>query len=93
MIQLDNKIFEELSKKYGLHPNIIRSICTYPFIFAKKVIEDPDDEKDIMFHKLFRVKLKSIFKGKKSEPYIKTKKAHIEKVRNESNNKEIQRER
>ena len=88
MIQIDNKIFQELGKKYNLHPNIIRSICMYPFIFTKKVIEDPEDEKSILFHKLFRVKLKPMFNGKKSEPYVKTKVAKINESKNKQNEAE-----
>lgn len=87
MIQIDNKIFNELGKKYNLHPNIIRSICMYPFIFAKQIMEDEEDEKAIMFYKLFKVKLKPMFIGKKSAPYVKTKVAKIKESNENNNNK------
>lgn len=89
MIQIDNKIFQELAKKHGVHLNIVRSICMYPFLFSKQIMEDPTDEKSIMFHKLFKIKLKPMFNGKKEAPYVNTKVAKIKEARekNGSNNK------
>ena len=89
MIKVDQDIFKELAKKYNLNPMQVRAICTHPFLFAKRVMKDPDDHKDILFHKLFRIKLKKVFANDKNKPYVKTKVAHINKIKNESKNKEI----
>ena len=48
-----------------MHPRIIEVICNHPFIFAKKVMVDIDDEKPLMFHYLGKIKLKNRFVGKK----------------------------
>lgn len=49
----------QLANKHGVPANIVALICNHPFIFASKVMADPDNTKDIMFAYLFKLRLKS----------------------------------
>ena len=55
-------IYTELANKYDLPYQVIEVICNSPFKFAKDVIANDDDNKDIMFAYLFKIKLKKKFK-------------------------------
>ena len=55
-------IYTELANKYNLPYQVIEVICNSPFKFAKQVIADNNDQKDIMFAYLFKLKLKKKFK-------------------------------
>lgn len=56
-------IYTELANKYNLPYPVIEVICNSPFKFAKQVISNDDDIKDIMFAYLFKIKLKKKFKN------------------------------
>jgi hypothetical protein len=55
-------IYTELANKYNLPYQVIEVICNSPFKFAKTIMSDNDDQKDIMFAYLFKWKLKKKFK-------------------------------
>ena len=55
-------IYTELANKYNLPYQVIEVICNSPFKFAKQVIANDKDQKDIMFAYLFKLKLKKKFK-------------------------------
>lgn len=55
-------IYTELANKYNLPYNVIEVICNSPFKFAKQIMADDEDKKDIMFAYLFKIKLKKKFK-------------------------------
>lgn len=55
-------IYTELANKYNLPYQVIEVICNSPFKFAKQVMADDNDYKDIMFAYLFKIKLKKKFK-------------------------------
>lgn len=50
-------IFIELSKKYNLPTQVIKIICTHPFLFANRKISQRD-EKPLMFTYLGKIKIK-----------------------------------
>ena len=54
--------YTELANKYNLPYQVIEVICNSPFKFAKQVIANDKDWKDIMFAYLFKIKLKKKFK-------------------------------
>jgi hypothetical protein len=56
-------IYTELANKYQLPYQVIEVICNSPFKFAKQVMQDDDDIKDVMFAYLFKVKLKNRIKN------------------------------
>lgn len=56
-------IYTELANKYNLPYQVIEVICNSPFKFAKQVMADDNDYKDIMFAYLFKIKLKKKFKN------------------------------
>lgn len=60
-------IYTELANKYGLPYQVIEVICNSPFKFAKQVIADDNDMKDIMFAYLFKIKLKKKFKNENTQ--------------------------
>ena len=55
-------IYTELANKYHLPYQVIEVICNSPFKFAKSVIANDNDFKDVMFAYLFKIKLKKKFK-------------------------------
>ena len=60
-------IYTELANKYSLPYQVIEVICNSPFKFAKQVIADDNDMKDIMFAYLFKIKLKKKFKNENTQ--------------------------
>lgn len=56
-------IYTELANKYNLPYQVIEVICNSPFKFAKQIMANDDDNKDIMFAYLFKLKLKKKFKN------------------------------
>lgn len=60
-------IYTELSNKYNLPYHVIEFICNSPFKFAKQVMSDDDDKKDVMFANLFKIKLKKRFKNEDTQ--------------------------
>lgn len=60
-------IYTELANKYNLPYQVIEVICNSPFKFAKQVISDDTDYKDIMFAYLFKIKLKKKFKNESTQ--------------------------
>ena len=56
-------IYTELANKYSLPYQVIEVICNSPFRFAKQIMANDDDNKDIMFAYLFKLKLKKKFKN------------------------------
>lgn len=44
----NDEIIKELSLKYDKDPRVIKLICYHPLLFAKHVIEDPNDDRPIM---------------------------------------------
>ena len=61
---MNNKtsIYTQLSNKYNIPYPVIEVICNSPFKFAKEVMSNDDDTKDIMFAYLFKLKLKNKYK-------------------------------
>ena len=55
-------IYTLLSNKYNIPYPVIEVICNSPFKFAKEVMSNDDDTKDIMFAYLFKLKLKNKYK-------------------------------
>lgn len=66
-------IYTELANKYDLPYQVIEVICNSPFKFAKQVIADDEDNKDIMFAYLFKIKLKKKFKCQDTQNGLNTK--------------------
>lgn len=66
-------IYTELANKYNLPYQVIEVICNSPFKFAKQVIADDNDFKDIMFAYLFKIKLKKKFKCQDTQNGSNTK--------------------
>ena len=60
-------IYTELANKYNLPYQVIEVICNSPFKFAKQVIANDKDQKDIMFAYLFKIKLKKKFKNENTQ--------------------------
>lgn len=67
-------IYTELANKYNLPYQVIEVICNSPFKFAKQVIADDNDMKDIMFAYLFKIKLKKKFKCQNTQNGLNTQK-------------------
>lgn len=66
-------VYTELANKYNLPYQVIEVICNSPFKFAKQVMADEDDDKDIMLAYLFKIKLKKKFKCQDMQNGLNTK--------------------
>ena len=55
-------IYTYLSNKYNIPVPVIEVICNSPFKFAKEIMSNDEDKKDIMFAYLFKLKLKNKYK-------------------------------
>ena len=66
-------VYTELANKYNLPYQVIEVICNSPFKFAKQVMADEDDDKDIMLAYLFKFKLKKKFKCQDMQNGLNTK--------------------
>lgn len=62
ILQKKVSIYTELANKYNLPYQVIEVICNSPFRFAKQIMADDNDLKDIMFAYLFKIKLKKKYK-------------------------------
>lgn len=60
-------IYSSLANKYNLPYPVIEVICNSPFKFAKEVMSNDEDTKDIMFAYLFKLKLKKEIQRKQNE--------------------------
>lgn len=58
-------IYSSLANKYNLPYPVIEVICNSPFKFAKEVMSNNEDIKDIMFAYLFKLKLKKKYEETK----------------------------
>lgn len=56
-------IYTELANRYNVPYNVVEVICNHPFKFAAGRIADDDDQKDILFAYLFRLKIKKKYKN------------------------------
>jgi len=65
----NDRFYRELSKKYDLDIATIKSVCTYPFLFAKERMCDKFDYGDILFSEFIRFKLKVPFQEDKTVPF------------------------
>lgn len=61
--QKKTSIYSILANKYNLPYPVIEVICNSPFKFAKEIMSDDKDLKDIMFAYLFKLKLKKKYKN------------------------------
>lgn len=59
--QKKQSIYTKLGAKYNIPSNIVKAICSHPFMFARKIMAEEDDIKPIMFAYLFKIKLKNKF--------------------------------
>ena len=59
-------IYSSLANKYNLPYPVIEVICNSPFKFAKEVMSNDEDTKDIMFAYLFKFKLKKKYEQSSS---------------------------
>lgn len=66
-------IYTELANKYNLPYQVIEVICNSPFKFAKQIIANDNDQKDIMLAYLFKFKLKKKFKCRNTQNGLNTK--------------------
>lgn len=66
-------IHTELANKYNLPYQVIEVICNSPFKFAKQIIANDNDQKDIMLAYLFKFKLKKKFKCQNTQNGLNTK--------------------
>lgn len=60
MRQTGTNIFSKLSQKYSLPTQVIKTICTHPFLFANRKISQLD-QRPLMFTYLGKIKIKKSY--------------------------------
>ena len=65
-----------LAKQLNEDPGTVHQIVMYEWLFTRRVMQDPDDTRDILFNKLFKFKLKPRFKTNKTKNYSPNDKAN-----------------
>ena len=68
MIDIDD-VIKEVSKRTGIDIDTVSTVCKHPFICTMQIMKDDEDTHDILFHKLFKFKLKPRFKNDKQIDY------------------------
>lgn len=65
MRQTTASIYTKLSNTYGVPYQIVEVICNHPFLFASRVMSDPNDTRTLMFQYLGKIKIKKIYENTK----------------------------
>lgn len=63
------KICRKIAKELGEDYDTVYKIAMFQFYFTTQVMKDEEDTHDILFHKLFKFKLKSRYKENKQKEY------------------------
>lgn len=62
-------IIDRLFWRHGVSRVVLDAICRSPFSFAANVIRDGDDERELMFHRFGKIRIKKALRGRKRELY------------------------
>jgi len=63
------QIIKEVSKRTRIDIDTVDAVCKHPFRYTVEVMKDADDYHEILFNKLFKLKLKNRFKDNKTKKY------------------------
>ena len=69
MIDID-KLNSQISKELNIDKEIVNDVIHQVFDCTVSIMNDPDDQKDILFNKLFKFKLKKRFKNEDNNSNI-----------------------
>lgn len=64
-----DKTCRKISKNLNEDYETVKNIVMYEWLFAKRIMQNETDTRDILFNKLFKFKLKSRFKNDKLKNY------------------------
>lgn len=64
-----DQIIKEVSAETGVDRETVETICKHVFDYTVYIMKDESDTRDILFNKLFKLKLKRRFKENKSQKY------------------------
>ena len=67
MIDIDS-VAREVSKDTGYDLDIVKKVCQHVFTQTEQIMKS-EDTSDILFNKLFKFKLKRIYKDNKQKEY------------------------
>ena len=68
MIDIED-VIKDVTKITGIDKEIVSVVCKHPFLYTIDIMKDETDTHDILFHKLFKFKLKNRFKDGKDKNY------------------------
>ena len=63
------QVIKEVSKQTKIDIDTVDAVCKHVFKFTVDVMKDENDYHDILFNKLFKIKLKNRFKDNKTKDY------------------------
>ena len=68
MIDIE-KVIKDVSKRTGIDIEIVETVCKHPFRVTVEAMKDENETRDILFHTLFKFKLKRRYKDNKNKQY------------------------
>lgn len=58
---------KQITKRTGKNPELVKQIVSWVFRYTADVMKDKNDQRDILFNKLFKFKLKNRFKNEEAD--------------------------
>lgn len=58
---------KQITKRTGKDPELVKQIVSWVFRYTADVMKDKNDQRDILFNKLFKFKLKNRFKNEEAD--------------------------
>lgn len=58
---------KQITKRTGKDPELVKQIVSWVFKYTADVMKDKSDQRDILFNKLFKFKLKNRFKNEEAD--------------------------
>lgn len=58
---------KQITKRTGKDPELVKQIVSWVFRYTADVMKDKNNQRDILFNKLFKFKLKNRFKNEEAD--------------------------
>lgn len=58
---------KQITKRTGKDPELVKQVVSWVFRYTADVMKDKNDQRDILFNKLFKFKLKNRFKNEEAD--------------------------
>lgn len=58
---------KQITKRTGKDPELVKQVVSWVFKYTADVMKDKNNQRDILFNKLFKFKLKNRFKNEEAD--------------------------